>query len=200
LNGHFTILPVPFAVYAKSAILTRVQYSSRTIVIGTETLSLLKEHQQRQFGEITRMGKVWQDHDLVFLSTIGTPLNPRNLLRQYKSLLNEAGLPDIRFHDLRHTAASLMLNHGTPILIVSKRLGYAKPSITLDIYGHLIPSMQEQVAQIIDEVITPIEFDKVAPGLHQKELMQSRRTKSTPYIDHTLKKHPISGIIGHTPP
>ena len=75
-----------------------------------------------------------------------------------------------------------MLNHGIPVLIVSKRLGHAKPSITLDIYGHLIPSMQEQVAQIMDEVITPIEFDKVAPGLHQKELMQSGKTKIDPHI------------------
>lgn len=56
-----------------------------------------------------------------------------------------------------------MLNHGFPVLIVSKRLGHAKPSITLDIYGHLIPSLQEQVAQMMDEVITPIEFEQVAP-------------------------------------
>lgn len=149
----------------------KTRASARTIIIGTETLSLLKEHQQRQFYEITRMGKRWRDHDLVFPSTVGTPFNPHNLIKQYKSLLNKAGLPAIRFHDLRHTAASLMLNHGIPVLIVSKRLGHAKPSITLDIYGHLIPSMQERVAQIMDEVITPIELESVAPGcttLHQK--------------------------------
>ena len=72
-----------------------------------------------------------------------------------------AGLPEIRFHDLRHTAASLMLNHGIPILIVSQRLGHSKPSITLDIYGHLIPGMQEQVADVMDELITPIEVNVV---------------------------------------
>jgi len=157
----------------------KTRSSARTIVIGKETMSLLKEHQQRQFNEITRMGKRWQDHDLVFPSTIGTPFNPRNLFRQYKSLLNEAGVPSIRFHDLRHTAASLMLNHGIPVLIVSKRLGHAKPSITLDIYGHLIPSMQEQVAKMMDEVITPIELDTVAPGctnLHQDAKAQSEET------------------------
>jgi integrase len=62
-------------------------------------------------------------------------------LRDYKNLLEVAGLPDIRFRDLRYTAASLMLNHGIPVIIVSRRLGHAKPSITLDIYGHLIPGM-----------------------------------------------------------
>ncbi len=137
--------------------------SARPLVVGTETITILKQHQKRQFSEITRVGKKWKDHDLVFPSTIGTPFNPCNLSRQYKSLLKEAGLPSIRFHDLRHTAASLMLNHGIPVLIVSKRLGHAKPSITLEIYSHLIPSMQEQVAQLMDDVVTPIELEQVAP-------------------------------------
>jgi hypothetical protein len=57
------------------------------------------------------------------------------------------------------------LNHGIPVLIVTKRLGHAMLSITLDIYGHVIPSMQEQVARIMDEVVTPIEFfEQIAPG------------------------------------
>ena len=149
----------------------KTRSSARTIVIGTETLTLLKEHQQRQYSEMTKVGVRWKDHDLIFPSTVGTPFNPHNLIKQYKRLLLQAGLPTIRFHDLRHTAASLMLNHGIPVLIVSKRLGHAKPSITLDIYGHLIPSMQEQVAQLMDEVITPIQLETVAPGctrLHQE--------------------------------
>ena len=74
----------------------------------------------------------------------------------------KADLPDIRFHDLRHTAAFLMLNNGIPVLIVSHRLGHVRPSITLDIYGHLIPSMQEEAATVMDEVVTPIEV-LVAP-------------------------------------
>jgi integrase len=163
----------------------KTRSSARTIAIGIDTLSILKEYQQRQFNEITQVGKRWQDHDLVFPSTIGTPFNPRNLFRQYKILLKEAGLPAIRFHDLRHTAASIMLNHGIPVLIVSKRLGHTKPSITLDIYGHLIPSMKEQVAQTMDEVITPIELETVAPGcttLHQKVSGQSEIRKFDPHI------------------
>ncbi|HZD40277.1 MAG TPA: tyrosine-type recombinase/integrase, partial [Terriglobales bacterium] len=61
--------------------------------------------------------------------------------------------PKIRFHDLRHTAASLMLNHGIPVLSVSKRLGHSKPSFTLDVYDHLIPSKQEEAAQLMDDLM-----------------------------------------------
>ena len=91
--------------------------------------------------------------DLVFPSGIGTPLTASNICRDFRQLLTDSGLPKIRFHDLRHTAASLMLNHGIPVLIVSKRLGHSKPSITLDVYGHLIPSKQEEAAQLMDDLM-----------------------------------------------
>jgi integrase len=93
-------------------------------------------------------------------------MHPRNILRLFKNLIKDAGLPEIRFHDLRHTAASLMLQIGIPLLIVSKRLGHAKPSITLDIYGHFMPSLQEKAAEIMDKLITPLEWkslDAIAP-------------------------------------
>ena len=86
-------------------------------------------------------------------------MHPRNLLRDFKIVLKQAGLPVIRFHDLRHTAASLLLNDGTAAIIVSRRLGHARVSITLDNYGHLIPSMQAEVAERIDELITPIAVE-----------------------------------------
>ena len=73
-------------------------------------------------------------------------------------LLRNAGLPEIWFHDLRHTAGSLMLNNSVDVIIVSRRLGHAKPSITLDVYGHLIPSIQIEAVQKIDELITPVEL------------------------------------------
>jgi integrase len=104
------------------------------------------------------MGNQWEDNNLLFPSMIGTPLNQRNLLRSFKKVLHESGLREIRFHDLRHTAASLMLNHGIPPLIVSKRLGHSKISITLDTYGHLLPGMQQETADFIDGLVTPLEL------------------------------------------
>ena len=81
-----------------------------------------------------------------------------NLRWFFKSLLKSACLPNIRFHDLLHTAASLMLNNGIPLIIVSRRLGHAQPSITLDVYGHLIPDEQQEAALLIDELLTPIQI------------------------------------------
>ena len=78
-------------------------------------------------------------------------------------MLRDAGLPKIRFHDLRHTSASLMLNHGVPLIVVCRRLGHSKPSITLDVYGHLIPGTQLEAAEKIDDLVTPIKLHPIAP-------------------------------------
>ena len=103
-------------------------------------------------------GERWQDYDLVFPSTNGTPQDRDNLRRRYKRLLKKAGLPEIRFHDLRHTAATLMLNNNILVIVVSRRLGHAQPSITLDVYGHLIPTKQKEVASLMDQLLTPIQI------------------------------------------
>jgi len=70
-----------------------------------------------------------------------------------------AGISRVRFHDLRHTAASLLLNNSVPVIVVSKILGHAKPSTTMDIYGHLINEMQEEAARIMDELVTPVRVE-----------------------------------------
>jgi integrase len=119
------------------------------IQLGEATMRILAAHRQRQDQE--KLAINWQDNNLIFPSTIGTPMEPRNLYRRYKKLLQKAGLPDIRFHDLRHTAATLMLLNGIPLLVVSRRLGHSKPSVTLDIYGHAIPGMQDEAAALIPD-------------------------------------------------
>jgi integrase len=135
----------------------------RTVALGDRTIAVLRKHYDVQFQERKQAGERWTDHGLVFATKFGTPIHPRNLLRDFKILLKEAGLPEIRFHDLRHTAASLMLNHNIPVIVVSRRLGHAKPSITLDIYGHLIPSMQAEVAQKIDDLVSPVALNHLHP-------------------------------------
>ena len=103
-------------------------------------------------------GKDWDNSGLLFTTSKGTPIDKYNLIKKFKKVIAFANLPPIRFHDLRHTAASLMLNYGIPVIIVSKRLGHAKPSTTLDVYGHLIPSMQQEAAELMDELVTPVEI------------------------------------------
>jgi integrase len=95
--------------------------------------------------------------------------NKSNPIIQERAFLRRegAGLPAIRFHDLRHTNASLLLNQGKPVITVSRRLGHAKASITLDVYGHLISSMQNDIGDMIDDLVMPGAVDleeKVTPG------------------------------------
>jgi integrase len=77
--------------------------------------------------------------------------------REFKEILRKAGLPDIRFHDLRHTAATLMLRDGIHPKIVQERLGHAQIYITMDTYPHILPTMQDEVAKKMDELIAPIQ-------------------------------------------
>ena len=146
----------------------------RTVALGDRAIEVLRQQYEQQQVERLAAGESWQEFGLIFTTKNGTPIHYRNLLRDYKILLRKAGLPEIRFHDLRHTAASLMLNHGIPVIVVSRRLGHAKPSITLDVYGHMIPTMQAEAAQKIDELITPVDVSQLhqlhptAPDLHQK--------------------------------
>lgn len=138
----------------------------RSILLGSKTIEKLREHYNQQLFERRKMGDRWQENNLIFPSSVGTPLDQYNLYHHFKSTIQRAGLPDIRFHDLRHTAASLMLNHGIPVIIVSRRLGHSKVSITLDIYGHLIQEMQNEAAELIDELMNPIKVELIAPQLH----------------------------------
>ncbi len=124
----------------------------RAIMLGEGTLALLRSHQDQ---EAQRRGWFAIPNDLVFPSTRGTPLMISNLRKDFKRVLKRAGLADLRFHDLRHTAASLMLNHGIPVTVVSKRLGHSKPSITFDVYAHVMTEMQGEAAKLIDDIIIP---------------------------------------------
>ncbi|MBW8012293.1 MAG: site-specific integrase [Chloroflexi bacterium] len=135
----------------------KTKSGKRIIVLGKTAIEKLRQHRDRQFEKRQIAGDKWQEMDLIFPSTVGTPINQSNMNKSFKKLLKQSGLPIIRFHDLRHTAASLMLNFGIPLIIVSRRLGHSRPSITLDIYGHLIPSKQEEAAELMDSLLTPIE-------------------------------------------
>jgi integrase len=137
----------------------KTRASRRTIQLGEQTLQTLRDQFERCKTLQKIAGNIWKEHNLIFPSTVGTPLGGSNVLKDFKSQLEKAGIKEIRFHDLRHTAASLMLNNGVPVLVVSKILGHSKTSTTLDIYGHLIPVMQENAARIMDEIVTTIQVD-----------------------------------------
>jgi integrase len=130
----------------------------RVVVLGTYTLEKLREHYNKQQLARQFAGERWQEDDLIFTSTIGTPLDLRNVYREYKEILKQGGLPDLRFHDLRHTAATLMLQQGIHPKVVQERLGHSQISLTLDTYSHVLPSMQEDAAQKLDDLVMPVAF------------------------------------------
>ena len=149
----------------------------RTIKIGIATLSMLKEHQKSQFKNMACRDPVWQDKNFIFAEANGAPIAPRKILKAFKRILAAAGLPDIRFHDLRHTAATHMLANGIDLVTVSRRLGHTQASTTLNTYAHAVPGTQEKAAAIMDEItslislpanLTAPQFQLVAPGLHQE--------------------------------
>jgi len=133
---------------------TKTQSGNRTILLGETTLNELREQKKKVA------------HDLIFPSKKGTPFSKKHLQDDFKSVLDAANLPNIRFHDLRHTAASLMLNRGVSALVVSKILGHANPSVTLSIYAHATLDMQAQAVSVMDEIVTPIQIQlhPVAPA------------------------------------
>lgn len=121
--------------------------SRRQIALSVPVVDALRQHQVRQAKERTALGKTWFDGNLVFCTEVGTPIDKSHLVpRSFVPLLTRAGLPRVRFHDLRHTAATLLLGQGVNPKIVSEMLGHSTVNITLDIYSHVLPDMQEDAA------------------------------------------------------
>ncbi len=113
------------------------------MVVAAFALEALRKHRTRQLEAKLKAGVSWQEHDYVFCTSVGTHLNPsKDVLDELKKLLNQAGLPDIRFHDLRHSAATLLLSEGVHPKVVQEMLGHSIISMTMDVYSHVLPSMQ----------------------------------------------------------
>jgi integrase len=126
---------------------TKTRRGRRQINLTPRTVNALKKHRKKQLEEKMKLAGLYKDHGLIFASGVGTPINPENLVkRSFKPLLKKAGLLEIRFHDLRHTCATLLLNRGVHSKLVQELLGYATIAMTLDTYSHYLPSMGDQAA------------------------------------------------------
>lgn len=124
----------------------------RTIALPEFVATALRHHRRRQRDE--RMAApVWGDPELVFTSTVGTRLDDRNALRWWHNLCEQAGIPRRRFYCTRHTAATLMLNNGVPLEVVSATLGHAGLAITADVYAKVRPELQRKAADTMESVL-----------------------------------------------
>jgi integrase len=129
--------------------------SRRTVKLSPTALKALRSHLERQLGEIDRAGELWRENGLIFASESGEPLDRHYVTtHRFKPLLKRAGLPQIRFHDLRHTCATLLLSQNVNPKVVSEMLGHATIAITLDTYSHVLPNMQESAAAAMEEVLS----------------------------------------------
>lgn len=133
----------------------KTKKSRRQITLATRARDALRTHRARQAEERLKLGAAWDGTlDLVFPNQTGRPMDAMNLThRHFQPLLVRAGLPRMRFHDLRHTAATLLLGRGVNPKIVSEMLGHASIGITLDIYSHVLPDMQAQAAVEMDAAL-----------------------------------------------
>ena len=103
--------------------------------------------------ERLRAGPGYEDRDLVFASTVGRAVYDSTVRRAFYGIVRDAGLDHLRIHDLRHTAATLMLRAGVNPKVVSERLGHATVSITLDTYSHVLPDLQREAAAALDAIL-----------------------------------------------
>ena len=132
----------------------KTESSRRTIPLGASAIAALRRHRVVQTAERLRACPIWQDLDLVFATEIGTPVDAGNFLtRTHCPLLDRAGLPRLRFHDLRQTAATLLLEAGAHPRVVAERLGHATPSLVMNTYGHATERMQKDATAALESVL-----------------------------------------------
>ncbi len=128
--------------------------SRRRIALDPDTIAALRAHHTAQAAERLAAGPAWPNHDLVFTRQDGDPLHPEYVRRRFDRRVARADLPRIRFHDLRHTHATLALQAGVHPKVVSERLGHTTVAMTLDVYSHAIPALQEDAAVAVADLIT----------------------------------------------
>ncbi len=125
----------------------------RQIHLSRDAANALRSHLDAQMDEIEHLGDLYEDRGLVFTTKTGAPINPSNLRqRSFADLLKRAGVRKVRFHDLRHTYATLMLSRNVHPKKVQEMLGHANIAITLDRYSHFVPGMGEETARAMDDI------------------------------------------------
>lgn len=130
---------------------TKTSNGKRSIALPVEVIDQLRRHKLMIAKEKLKAGPVYQDNDLIVCTSIGTKMLPSNLRRTWNRLLEKCNVPKIRFHDLRHTHATLLLKQGVHPKIVQERLGHANIKVTLDTYSHVLPGLQEEAAKRFGE-------------------------------------------------
>ncbi|MFD3519914.1 tyrosine-type recombinase/integrase [Streptomyces sp. NPDC058653] len=142
---------------------TKTRTSERRIVLPTECVNSLKTHREQQEEARQTAGTSWSDNGLVFTTLTGGPLEPANLTRSFSRLLDGAGLRRIRFHDLRHSTATLLLEQGVDLVIIKELLGHAHIGVTAGVYAHVRLRLQRQAIDTLGNALRPTGNDPDDP-------------------------------------
>ncbi|WP_376794854.1 tyrosine-type recombinase/integrase [Thermogemmatispora sp.] len=147
---------------------TKTAKGKRTIALPPLLVETLKRHRARQQEARQKAGRRWQERDLVFCTQEGNFLTDSFVRRQYYQLLERAGLPRIHFHDLRHSTATILLAMGVHIKLVQELLGHSQVTVTLGIYGHVLPGMQREALQRMEQLLSGEQGIGLSEGLSEE--------------------------------
>jgi integrase len=128
--------------------------SRRVVSMPRMAVAALRLHRPRQLEDRLLAGSRWHETGFVFTTSIGTPIEPRNVSRSFHCLLKRAGLPRSRFHDLRHSFATMLLIQGTSPRVVMEMLGHSQISLTMNTYSHVMPALQQDAAARLEALLT----------------------------------------------
>lgn len=131
--------------------------SSRPVDVGPDVLEVLRQHREKQEKERLEMGEDWANEDWVFTTSLGTPIEPSNLRREFRAIITRAGLRKIRFHDLRDTHVSLLALAGVDPRVISERVGHSNVAFTQQTYQHLFASQRKKAALAVSQLLGPRE-------------------------------------------
>jgi integrase len=131
----------------------KTRRSRRVLYLTPGICEALEAHATAQQHERMVAGSLWRDHDLIFTSAVGTPIDPDNFTKQFVHLCKVAGLGHWHPHEARHSAASVMLAQGVPLEVVSEVLGHSSIYITKDVYGHLVEGSKRDAAERMAAVL-----------------------------------------------
>jgi integrase len=163
-------------VHGRSVVGTpKTKRGTRDIPIDADTVAILRRHQEMQNVERSAWGPAWNDAGLVFTREDGRPLRPEYATRHFQALAERAGLPAIRLHDLRHTNASVALQAGVAMKVVSDRLGHSQIAVTADLYTHVNDTVGRAAAMTIAGALKPPSHALPTASLPQSREMDPEK-------------------------
>lgn len=146
-------ISIRYALQKGELVETKTDRSRRTVHMTALAEAALRRQKARQAEQRLLAGARWRDQDFVFTTGIGTPHDGTNVTKRFQALLSDAGLPRFRFHDLRHTAATIRLARGVPARVVMEELGHSQIALTLNTYSHVIPALMRDAADEVDRAL-----------------------------------------------